>query len=304
MSASFNQGLHRFAVFTACSTFLLLVAGALVTSNDAGLSVPDWPLSYGSFLPPMVGGIFWEHGHRMIAAFVGILTIVLAVWLWRGEPRSWVRRLGLGALGLIVAQGVLGGLTVHFYLPAAISSAHATLAQLFFATVISLALFTGEWWQSETLHLEDSGSPSLRLLALLTSLSILLQIILGAAFRHNGFGIVPHLVGAGVVTVMVVWTGRVVRNRFATVKVLRRGVIWLHAFYGLQILLGGAAYGAVLAARQIPQPLPWIVVATVLHVVVGALLFATSVLLALSCYLLSKPSAVLSAPTSAERAAI
>jgi cytochrome c oxidase assembly protein subunit 15 len=304
MSAPFNQGLHRFAVFTACSTFLLLVAGALVTSNDAGLSVPDWPLSYGSILPPMVGGIFWEHGHRMIAAFVGILTIVLAVWLWRSEPRPWVRRLGLGALGLIVAQGVLGGLTVHFYLPAAISTAHATLAQLFFATVISLALFSGEWWQSETLRLEDSGSPSLRLLAVLTSLAILLQIILGAAFRHNGFGIVPHLVGAGVVTVMVVWTGRVVRKRFAKVKLLRRGVIWLHAFYGLQILLGGVAYGAVLAARNIPQPLPWIVVATVLHVVVGALLFATSVLLALSCYRLSKPSAVLSAPASADRAAI
>jgi cytochrome c oxidase assembly protein subunit 15 len=252
----------------------------------------------------MVGGIFWEHGHRMIATFVGILTIVLAVWLWRSEPRPWVRRLGLGALGLIVAQGVLGGLTVRFYLPAGISSAHATLAQLFFATVISLALFTGEWWQSETLHLEDSGSPSLRLLAVLTSMAILLQIILGAAFRHNGFGIVPHLVGAGVVTVMVVWTGRVVRKRFAKVKLLRRGVIWLHAFYGLQILLGGVAYGAVLAARNIPQPLPWIVVATVLHVVVGALLFATSVLLALLCYRLSKPFAVLSAPTSAERATI
>src|SRR5580700_11004773 len=113
-----NRNVHRFAVFTACCTFLLLIAGALVTSNDAGLSVPDWPLSYGSFLPPMVGGIFWEHGHRMIATFVGILTIVLAVWLWRSEPRPWVRRLGLGALGLIVAQGVLGGLTVRFYLPA------------------------------------------------------------------------------------------------------------------------------------------------------------------------------------------
>ncbi len=114
----------------------LLIAGALVTSNDAGLSVPDWPLSYGSLLPPMVGGIFYEHGHRMIASFVGLLSIVLAVWLWRVESRRlgerWLRWLGVAALGAVVAQGMLGGITVLFFLPPAVSSAHATLAQLFF----------------------------------------------------------------------------------------------------------------------------------------------------------------------------
>ncbi len=94
-----QPNVHRFAVFTACCTFLLLIAGALVTSNDAGLSVPDWPLSYGSLLPPMVGGIFYEHGHRMIAAFVGMLSIVLAVWLWRVETRAWVRWLGRRGTG-------------------------------------------------------------------------------------------------------------------------------------------------------------------------------------------------------------
>lgn len=109
-----NRSVHRFAVFTGCCTFLLLIAGALVTSNDAGLSVPDWPLSYGSLLPPMVGGIFYEHGHRMIAASVGLLSIVLAVWLWRVETRRWVRWLGVAALGAVIAQGILGGLTVLF----------------------------------------------------------------------------------------------------------------------------------------------------------------------------------------------
>src|SRR5271169_5826202 len=99
-----NRRVHAFAVFTACCTFLLLIAGALVTSNDAGLSVPDWPLSYGSLMPPMIGGIFYEHGHRMIASFVGLLSIILAVWLWRvysrnppGERR--LRWLGVAALG-------------------------------------------------------------------------------------------------------------------------------------------------------------------------------------------------------------
>ena len=113
----------------------MLIAGALVTSNDAGLSVPDWPLSYGSLLPPMVGGIFYEHGHRMIATLVGTLSIVLAVWLWRVESRRWVRWLGVAALGAVVAQGILGGITVLFFLPPPISAAHATLAQLFFCTV-------------------------------------------------------------------------------------------------------------------------------------------------------------------------
>ena len=131
----------------------MLIAGALVTSNDAGLSVPDWPLSYGSLMPPMIGGIFYEHGHRMIASFVGLLSIILAVWLWRVYSRRppgerWLRWLGVAALGAVIVQGLLGGLTVLFYLPPAVSSAHATLAQLFFATVVSIALFTSAWWSA------------------------------------------------------------------------------------------------------------------------------------------------------------
>src|SRR5271154_5560852 len=115
---------HRFAFFLSCCVVLLLMAGALVTSNDAGLAVPDWPLSYGSLTPPWVGGIRYEHGHRMVATAVGILTIILAVMLWRREPRRWVRNLGFGAIGLIVAQGVLGGITVLYLLPPIVSTAH------------------------------------------------------------------------------------------------------------------------------------------------------------------------------------
>ncbi len=144
-----TRNVHRFAVFTAVFAFFVLIAGALVTSNDAGLSVPDWPLSYGSLFPPMVGGIFYEHGHRMVAAALGIFSIVLAVWLWRVESRSWLRWLGVAAVGGVVAQGLLGGLTVKFFLPPPVSAAHATLAQIFFATVVSIAFFTSSWWERQ-----------------------------------------------------------------------------------------------------------------------------------------------------------
>jgi len=126
----YNRGHHRLAVILAGWTFLLIIAGALVTSNDAGLSVPDWPTSFGSLykIPKLVGGVKFEHTHRMIAQFVGFLSIVLAVWTWRTDPRRWMKYVGASALGLVIAQGILGGLTVLFYLPPAISSAHAALA--------------------------------------------------------------------------------------------------------------------------------------------------------------------------------
>ena len=137
-----NVWLHRYTVVVAICTLFLVVAGGLVTSNDAGLSVPDWPLSYGKLMPPMEGGIFFEHGHRMVATTVGLLTIVLAIWLWRADQRRWMRRLGLDRASGVVAQGLLGGMTVIFMLPKPVSISHACLAQLFFSTTVLIALFT------------------------------------------------------------------------------------------------------------------------------------------------------------------
>jgi len=296
-----NRALHRFAVFTAGCTFLLLIAGALVTSNDAGLAVPDWPLSYGSLWPPMVGGIMYEHGHRMIATLVGILTIVLAVWAWRRESRPWVRNLAWAALALVVAQGVLGGITVKFLLPPPVSSAHATLAELFFITIVSLAVFTSRWWLSALPQLEDRGSPSLHALTVWTSVLILLQIVLGAAFRHNAFGIIPHIIGAVIVTGMVFWTVLVVARRFREVKDLRRAARYLEILLGTQLVLGGVAYWAVLAARDAIQPTPAYVTITVAHVAVGALTFASSVVLMLACYRILTPVHAAHAESPAER---
>src|SRR5215510_9435229 len=180
-----NRWLHRYAVFTAGATFCLIVAGALVTSNDAGLAVPDWPLSYGSLTPPWVGNIRYEHGHRVVAASVGLLTVILAMWLWRREPRRWARRLGFAALGAVIAQGLLGGITVLFFLPTAISVSHACLAQIFFCLTVVIAMVTSSHWT------EVSASPRLRVSASVftwTAAAIFLQLTMGAALRHKGFG--------------------------------------------------------------------------------------------------------------------
>jgi cytochrome c oxidase assembly protein subunit 15 len=278
------RNVHRFAVFTACCTFFLLIAGALVTSNDAGLSVPDWPTSYGGFFPPMVGGIFYEHGHRMVAAFVGMLSIVLAVWLWRVEQRLWLRWLGVAAVGAVVAQGILGGITVWFYLPPAVSSAHAALAQLFFCAILSIALFTSAWWQGSQALAVDSRSPSLHSLAAATAAAVFVQLILGAAFRHKGFGIIPHVAWAAVVTVMITILGRVLRRRFVGVRLLRQASLWLHSLLGVQILLGGAAWWSRVYAADFPQPIPVMITFTVIHTVMGALVLASTVLFTIVCH--------------------
>src|SRR3954447_1027411 len=145
--------LHRYATLVAASTVILIAAGGMVTGTGSGLSVPDWPNTYGGFMFsfPMdkwVGGIFYEHSHRLIASTVGFLTVVLAIWTWRVEPRAWVRWLGVSALGAVIVQGLLGGLTVLLLLPAPVSIGHAGLAQLFFCITITLATATSPWWNA------------------------------------------------------------------------------------------------------------------------------------------------------------
>ena len=189
------KNLHQFIVFSACCTFLLIIAGGLVTSTQSGLSVPDWPNTYGHFMfafpfDQMVGGIFYEHLHRMIASIVGLLTIIVAIWLWKREDRSWVRVLGLVALGTVIAQGLLGGLTVLFLLPTAISVSHATLAQTFFSIMALLAVVTSSWWRDDKSKLnEPSKGISIVRVTLLTTGAVYVQLILGAWMRHSNAGL-------------------------------------------------------------------------------------------------------------------
>ena len=296
--------LHRYALLTAAATFCLIIAGALVTSHEAGLAVPDWPLSYDSVMPPMVGNIFWEHGHRMVATFVGLLTIVLALWLWGSEPRRWVRRLGWAALGAVVFQGILGGMTVLFLLPRPISIAHASLAQLFFCLTVSLALFTSRSWLDQPVRLRESAQPSLRRLAAATTAAVFIQLILGAAYRHNAAGIVPHLVGAAAVTIGVIWVWRRVRREHADEPALRRPAAILASLLLSQLALGGATYWVRLATAGAPQPELLMVVLTVAHVGTGALVLVSSLVVTLQAYRrLAPPEAKLAIVSAAQKVA-
>ena len=180
-----NKGVQRFALLVACATFFLIIAGALVTSHDAGLATSDWPRSNGQWFPKMVGNLFWEHGHRLVATTVGLLTIGLVIFLFVKEKRGWVRRLGLVALAVVIAQGLLGGLTVKLNLPLVVSTAHATLAQLFFCTTVSLAVFTSSSWIKDRPVIEEQGSLPLRYLCVAAAAAILLQLIIGATLRHS-----------------------------------------------------------------------------------------------------------------------
>jgi len=292
--------IHRYSVFVASSTFVLLIAGALVTSNDAGLSIPDWPLAYGSLTPPMVGGIRYEFTHRVIATCVGLLTIGLAVWLWRAEKRSWMRWLGAMALGEVVAQGILGGLTVRMFQPPAVSAAHATLAQLFFSTVVAIAVFTSSWWNGAVAEMDDPRSPHVRTLAVWTLAAVFLQLILGAAFRHKGFGIIPHLIGAVIVTILIFMTAGAIKRRFADVPALRNCARYLHILIGVQLLLGAGAYWSRLYAARFPQPAGVMVALTVVHTVTGALVLAATLLTALVSFRMLRTGRVV-ADTAATR---
>jgi len=273
----------------AVVTFFLIIAGALVTSNDAGLSVPDWPTSFGSLykIPHLVGGVKFEHTHRMIAQFVGFLSIILAVWTWRADPRRWMKYLGLTALGLVIAQGILGGITVLFYLPPAVSSAHAALAQTFFCVVVLIALFTGQKWMEEIPLVKiDRERPSLFTLVQFSIFVLYVQLILGAMFRHHGLSWWPHVLNAATVAIVLTWTCVRALSRYSGLDAVRRPAITLLSLLIAQLCLGFVAFLTRVAwGHDAVQPELPMVVSTVAHVAVGALLLATTVVLAAQVWL-------------------
>jgi cytochrome c oxidase assembly protein subunit 15 len=265
--------------------------------------VPDWPTSYGwnmfTFPPSKwVGGILYEHGHRLIASTVGFLTIILAVWIWKQDRRAWMKRLGLAALGAVIAQGVLGGITVLFFLPAAISTAHAGLAEIFFCLTVAIALFTSPRWingyrrsPSEASGIDD---PMLLRTATATTILIYTQILIGATNRHTGAGLaIPdfplmfghllppvwdakiaihfaHRVGAVVVLLAVAATCAHIWYHHRDRPELRRPAMLLIVLVITQVTLGALT---VLSRRDVSI--------NSLHVVCGALVLATSLVITL-----------------------
>jgi cytochrome c oxidase assembly protein subunit 15 len=296
-------GLHRFAFFAVCCTAFLIFLGGLVTSTQSGLSVPDWPTTYGwnMFTFPFskwVGGIFFEHSHRLVASFVGFLTVVLTLWTWLGEKRAWVKWLSGAALGAVVLQGVLGGLTVLFLLPAPISTLHACLAQTFFCLLIAIAVFTSPQWKRGLplieSHAENIPVPSL---CAMTTTAVYFQLILGALMRHTNAGlaipdfplafgqIIPpfssnkiiihfaHRMGAVVVTAMILWTFIRIAGSYSRHSLLFRPALVMLGLVAIQLTLG--AFTVWTAKAVLP---------TTAHVLTGAFILAASFLLTLRAY--------------------
>jgi len=286
MTTTYNRGVHRLAVFVVAWTVLLLVFGALVTSNNAALSVPDWPKSFGTWFPSLrqlAGGAFFEHSHRVIAAVMGILTLVLAVQIWVKDSRMWMRWFGVIAVAGVVVQAVLGGEVVRQLLQYWLPVLHACFAQIMFAAVLGIAVFTSKWWIEERPHLADAGAPSMNTLAILNAGVIFLQVVLGAGFRHSEIPVWPHMAGALAVLATVTWAAVAMRKRFGDAPEMRRARLWLHSIFGLQFLLGFGAYWGRLASEK-TGPTSATVWLTVTHTVVGALLFAFSIFVVLICW--------------------
>jgi cytochrome c oxidase assembly protein subunit 15 len=298
-----NLPLHLYAMLVAASTAVLIFAGGMVTSTGSGLSVPDWPNTYGWFMwtfpiQHWVGGIFYEHTHRLIASTVGMLIVVLATWLWKAEPRRWVRRLGYLALAAVITQGVLGGLTVLYYLPDPISIAHASLAQIVFCLTISIAVATSPGWIGG--YARRGAVPDdavLRRLTIAMTATVYIQILVGATMRHTGAGLaIPdfplafghllpphwdskiaihfaHRTGALIVTALALATSGHVFYHHRDRRALVRSAALLLALISVQITLGALT---VLSQKQ-----PLI---NSLHVVTGASVLATSLVLALRAH--------------------
>ena len=290
-----RPALGAYTKIVAGCTFLLLLAGAMVTSTGSGLAVPDWPLSFGKVMPAMEGGVLYEHGHRMVATFVGALIVVEALWLWRVEPRPWVRALGWFALGGVIVQGALGGLTVLLRLPDAVSVSHAALAQLVFGLTVAIAVACSRsWLRDGAAEAVDADVPSLFSLAALACAAIYVQILVGAVVRHTGAGLaiptfplafgrlVPpldsfpvaihfaHRVGSIAVTLLVAWVAVRALRRHGSLPRIVRPALLLLALVAVQMGLGA---WVVLSYKS-----AWV---TSAHLATGALLLATALALAL-----------------------
>ncbi len=299
-----------FSSVTVFVTLVLISWGGFVTSIDAGLAVPDWPATFGSYDPFITGfedpddptARWWhstpvlaEHGHRLLGALVGMMILVLAFWTWWSDHRRWMKVLGFVALVLVTVQGILGGLRV-IWLSLDLAVVHAFTAQIFFSLLIAMTIFTSRSWLEDRFKVSSSVTMShigrTRYLALGTLAALYLQIILGALLRHPGLSVDPlfasiHIVGAFVVTGLVFATFAYVWRYVELAPWLRRATWWMLGLVVLQFALGLGAFAVILyeaphAMRSVLQ-----VVLASSHVTVGSLLVGSTV--AVILYALRRP---------------
>jgi cytochrome c oxidase assembly protein subunit 15 len=304
-----RAALHRFAIVCASATFILIFAGGLVTSTGSALAVPDWPLAFGKWIPPLSGGIRFEWSHRVMAGAVSLLTLALAIWTGFVEERRWVRLTAFAALGLIVLQALLGGLTVLLLLPLPLAVAHAAAAQAFFGLMIAMVLFTSPWFgASQHLGWEGRSDRRLVVLATVTTAAIYVQILIGALMRHLGAGLaipdfptsfghlVPpfyslaidvnfaHRCGAAVMTLLVVLTAAEVMRLHSVQSPLGTWGILMLVLLAAQLSLGALT---IWTGRA--------VLSTTAHVAIGAAVLGASLAVTIRVYEL-RAAAVTGAP--------
>ena len=289
--------LPRFARVVAAMTFLLIIAGALVTGNKAALADPTWPQFIGRWYPTLatfVAGVRFEDTHRVLAGLTAILTLTLAIWTARSEPRAWVRKLAWWALAAVAAQAAVGGVIIRFFRPDVVSIIHACLAQAFFCIVLTVAVVMGEKWTQAPAQITRPGNSSLRSQCITGTSLVYLQLLVGAGIRHATAAFMWHLafhvlLAFGVIA-MLLWLLARILNEYRDIRDLRR---MAHSAVGLaavQILLG---VGAIFAnrARQADASPDWhhVLVSTA-HVATGALILASTLVLTLRAHRLLAPS--------------
>jgi Uncharacterized protein required for cytochrome oxidase assembly len=239
----------------------------------------------------------------VIAGVLGVLLLAEAVVIWLKDERKWLRWFAAIAVGGVVVQSILGGEVVRRLLQYWLPVLHACFAQIMFGAILCMAVFTSKWWIEEHKQLEDRGGISIHSIALLNAIVMFVQVFLGAGFRHQYVAIWPHIVGAGVVLAVMIWTAAVLRKRFDDSPELSFGRALLHSMVGLQILLGIAAYWSRLITADAREPMPVMVWLTVIHTVFGALVFAASILVVLLCYRLVPRSGTVAVPSRPRTAA-
>jgi heme a synthase len=275
----------RFTLLSIAAAAGLLAWGAFVTSIDAGLAVPDWPSSFDSFDPFNPWPNWWEvtpilaeHGHRLMGALVGILALCLAIWTWRSDSRSWMRRLAFAALGLVILQGVLGGLRV-VWVSLDLAVVHASIAPIYFSLLAALALFVSDTWNQPG----DAPRTSAWPLGWLATGAVYVQIVLGALLRHPGTGIDPLLVGLHMGWAFVALIAVALHARLlGTSDHLRYLGRALLAIVIIQVTLGFLAYFVLLDEQGMLRPSNLQVLINSLHLVTGAALLATNAVGALA----------------------